>query len=173
MDDKILIEKWKNGDEKSFDILFRKYYKPLCYSVLKRVNNINDAEEIVQDLFTEIYQNKSKVEIEITFSAYINRALYYKYLKFNKAKKGHLSIDENVLDIPENSNDPSLVLEQFELEQKVYNAIQNLPEKCRVIFELSRFKELKYREIADKLNISIKTVENQIGIALKIEKLCK
>ena len=165
--DHLLIEKWKDGNEKAFEILFKKYYKPLCYIAIQNTGRFEEAEDIVQELFIEIYNNRTKLTIHSNFKNYLFGALYYKCNYFNKKKGRTIPLDVKYNDHTDHSDIPSEILEEYELEKAIYKTIGTLPEKCREIFELSRFERLKNREIADKLSISVKTVETQIGIALK------
>ncbi len=162
-----LIEKWKAGNEKAFETLFKKYYKSLCYIAIHNTGKYEKAEDIVQELFIEIYTNKVKLSIQTNFRNYLFRALYYKCNQYNKKRHRTTSLEKEHNDLIYDSGIPSEILEEYELEKAVYETIDMLPSKCKEIFELSRFERLKHKEIADKLGISVKTVETQIGIALK------
>ena len=168
MEENHLFDSWKKGDEKAFDMLFRNYYKQLCYIAIKVTGNSTDAEDIVQELFSEIYQNRSKLRIKSSFKNYLLSALYYKCSRFLKKKnKVNFTGLNEITTPPDTTPAPSEILENYELEIKVYEAIDSLPEKCKEIFRLSRFENMKYKDIAKSLGISIKTVETQMSIALK------
>jgi RNA polymerase sigma-70 factor (ECF subfamily) len=168
-EEQIWFEDWQSGDNKAFDALFRKYYKPLCYVALKKTGNINDAEDIVQDLFTEISNKRGRIEIYTSIDKYLFGALFYKCQSFNKKQNLSLStsLDDIIFEPMDISGIPSGKIEEMELEAEIYKAIAHLPDKCREVFELSRFRNKKNKEVADILNISIKTVETHISNALK------
>lgn len=166
--DHILFQQWQQGDDDAYDKLFRNYYKKLCFAAIKTTENLADAEDIVQDLFVELFNAKNTIEVKTTIQQYLFGALYFKcaaYLKSNNKHKFNQSIDD--VEIGDSSSIPAQILESIEFETLVFDAIDSLPEKCKQIFELSRFENLKNKEVAEKLNISIKTVENQMSIALK------
>jgi RNA polymerase sigma-70 factor (ECF subfamily) len=162
-----LIEEWKSGNEKAFERIFKKYYKSLCYIAIHNTGKFEEAEDLVQELFIEIYNNRGKLTIRSNFRNYIFGALYYKCNHLNRKKGRTIPLELKHNDHVDHSCIPSEMLEEYELEKAIYETIDALPGKCREIFELSRFEKLKHREIADKLSISVKTVETQIGIALK------
>ncbi|MBN2611246.1 MAG: RNA polymerase sigma-70 factor [Bacteroidales bacterium] len=161
------FERWQNGDDRAFDALFRKFYKPLCYVAAIKTKDVHSAEDIVQDLFADIFSKRDTLEIVTSIDKYLYGALFFKCLNFNKKRNINHSLDELSFDPKDIMSIPSEKMEEIELEARIYEAIASLPDKCREIFELSRFKNKKNREIADMLNISIKTVETHMGIALK------
>jgi len=166
--DHVLFQQWQQGDERAYDELFRKYYKKLCFAAIKTTTNLPDAEDIVQELFIEIYNAKGRIEIKTTIQQYFFGSLYYKcnaYLKNKNNHKFKQSVDD--IEVIDSSSIPSEFIENIEFEAIVFEAIDSLPEKCKQIFELSRFENLKNKEIAEKLSLSVKTVENQMSIALK------
>ena len=162
-----MFEKWQQGDDSAFDILFRKYYKPLCYVAGIKTGDVHQAEDIVQELFTDILKSREKIRIKSGVDKYLYGMLFYKCYHFLKRRIKSSSLDEISYEINDFSSIPSDKLEEIELEANIYDAISNLPEKCRQIFILSRFENKKNREIAEILKISIKTVETQMNIALK------
>ena len=166
-EEQIWFENWQNGDESAFDALFRKFYKPLCYVAGRKTGDIHAAEDIVQDLFADIYFKRETIEISTSIDKYLYGALFYKCSNFNKKRKINLSYEEYAAEYPDYSGIPLRKIEEMELEAQIYDAIATLPEKCREVFELSRFENKKNREIAEILNISIKTVETHMSHALK------
>jgi RNA polymerase sigma-70 factor (ECF subfamily) len=165
--DQILFEKWQQGDDAAFDILFRKYYKPLCYVAGIKTGDVHQAEDIVQDLFTDILRSREKIRIKSGVDKYLYGVLFYKCRHFLKRRIKSTSLDEISFEFNDVSGIPSDKLEEIELEANIYDAISNLPEKCRQVFILSRFENKKNREIAEILHISIKTVETHMGNALR------
>jgi RNA polymerase sigma-70 factor (ECF subfamily) len=155
------------GDKKSFEMLFRTYYAPLCSFSRKYVKDTDDCEEIVQGFFLKLWDMRDSLEINISvknylFSSVRNRCL--NYIKHEKIKKEYQS---EILRTPETRFDSTNFIMEVDLVDKIEQSIAALPTRRREIFVLSREHGLKYREIAEKLGISIKTVETQMGQALK------
>ena len=166
-EEQIWFENWQNGDDRAFDALFRKFYKPLCYAAGKKTGDIIAAEDIVQDLFADIYNKRQKIEITTSIDKYLYGALFYKCQHYNKKKDVNLSFEDCTVEPRDYSGISSIKIEEIELEALIYEAINSLPERCREVFELSRFENKKNKEIAEILKISIKTVETHMGHALK------
>lgn len=162
----------RQGNERIFEVVFRKYYQSLCSYANSMLKEIDEAEEIVQNLFSGIWEKRAELEINISLKAYLYRAVHNHCL--NRIK--HLKIREEYQQYANSYYDSSYEsvsqsVMKNELEQKIEEAIGKLPEQCRIIFRMSRFDELKYHEIAEQLGISPKTVENQVGKALKILRI--
>lgn len=156
-------------DVASFEQVFKTYFKSLHAYAFSIINDEDEAEEIVQQVFFKLWERNENLHINGPINAYLYRAVHNEslnYLKHQKVKAGHqLYVAYNM------KNEAELPLKKInaaELENKIKKALNELPEQCRTVFQLSRFDDLKYREIADKLDISVKTVENQMGKALKI-----
>ena len=164
-EDQKLIEELISGKELAFDELFRKYYRRLVYFAMNVVKNKDSAEEVVQDLFVTLWEKKDKLQLKVSLKAYLYRAVYNNSVQYYKKQQRFVYNDVALLE--ELSDDYTDILEQSELEERIYQTIEQLPEKCKEIFKLKRFDELKNREIAEKLKISIKTVETQMTRALK------
>jgi RNA polymerase sigma-70 factor (ECF subfamily) len=159
----------KEGNESAFEMVFRTYYRPLCQYAYSFLNDRDEAEEVVQAAFINIWDKREQVEIQTSLKAYLYRIVRNSCLnviKHEKVKKQHAAHEMATGQSSHESVSQSVI--SSELEEKISAAMKTLPEQCRLVFQLSRFEELKYSEIADQLNISVKTVENQIGKALKI-----
>ena len=158
----------KNGNEAVFEKIFRDYYGKLCGYAVKYVAEKDQAEEIVQELFYTIWSKRSALVITISVEAYLFRAVRnacLNYLKHLKVRAQHEnSIRDSSYPLTDSVHE---TLELLELQQKIDEAIELMPNERRKIFKLSRIEGLKYKEIADQLNISIKTVEAQMGKALE------
>lgn len=159
-----LLEQIKKDDSSAFDEIFRKYYSQLCFFSLKIVKSKEAAEEIVQDLFVQFWEKRKTLDINISLKAYLYRSVYNNSVRQFKSNNKFESINDSYNSVEDNFTD---LLEKNEIENSVYNCIEELPEQCKKIFKMSRFEELKYREIAEKLNLSVKTVETQMSRALK------
>ena len=166
--DTLLYIKIKEGDREAFNRLFEKHYNRLCNFAKGILKNNDHAEETVQDVFISIWENRLKTEINRSVIAFLytcvkNKA-YNRIIKDRTRKKYESKYGEQTIIPVEQENDTKMYSGFMLLIKK---AIHELPEKCREIFEMSRFEGLTYDEIADFLNISVKTVENQMGIAFK------
>ena len=160
----------KLGDEQAFELFFRKYYVRLCGFVNKFVKDTDEAHEIAQETFVKIWVSREDIDPEYCLQSYlfkIAQNLSLNKLKRIKTESRYLEIYKYVY--IENSDSYSHEsLFTRELEENVAGAIEKLPPGCRKIFELSRNEGLKYREIAEILKISVKTVEAQMSKALRI-----
>lgn len=150
-------------------MFFRAYYQPLCNYAYTFVQDRDEAEEIVQSAFLSVWEKREAIEIRTSLKSYLYtmvRNACLNVIKHEKIKQKHTNEE---LAVAERSHEgvAQRVLSS-ELEERIQLSMEKLPEQCRLIFKLSRFEELKYAEIAEQLNLSVKTVENQIGKALKI-----
>lgn len=164
-----LITTLKAGDLTAFEMLFRTYYQPLCNYAFTFVQDRDEAEEIVQSTFLNIWEKRESLSIHTGVKPYLYamvRNACLNLLKHEKIKQQHAAMEMAVAERSVESVARTVMAS--ELEAKIYQAMDHLPEQCRLIFKLSRFEELKYSEIAQQLDISVKTVENQMGKALRI-----
>lgn len=158
--------------EAEFEQVFKSHFKALHAYACTILQEEAMAEEIVQQVFFKLWDKREQVNIQQSLNAYLYRSVYndcLNYLKHKKVKKAHQS--HTLYTAGTSSDNVSRNVIARELEEKIAEALNQLPEQCRTIFQMSRFEELKYREIADKLNLSVKTVENQMGKALKIMRM--
>jgi len=165
--DKELFLKLRNGNEPAFEELFNKYYASLCLFALQFLHDHAMAEEIVQGIFVKIWSKRKQLEIGSSVKNYLFfsvRNQCFNLLEHEKVEKRH--VRQN-LSAPTDQPDPDSCFLEIGLMQRIEQSISLLPEKRREIFMLSRQHGLKYHEIAVRLNISIKTVEAQMGLALK------
>jgi RNA polymerase sigma-70 factor (family 1) len=159
----------QSGEIPAFEMLFKSFYPSLCRYATSFLKDPDDAEEIVQAAFIRFWEKRETISIDTSVKSYLYRAVRnscLNELKHGQIKQryiaGEVVMGEKVSDAADH------LAIHVELEEKIKAAIQALPEQCRLIFTMSRFEELKYQEIADQLNLSVKTVENQMGKALKI-----
>ena len=159
----------KRGKENAFEMIFKTFYRPLCTYAYSFLNDKDEAEEVVQASFISIWEKRDNIEIQTSLKAYMYRMVRNSCLnviKHQKVKQQHVAFEMAGGEPAHEAVAQSVI--SSELEEKIYEAMIVLPEQCRLVFQLSRFEELKYSEIAEHLNISIKTVENHMGKALKI-----
>jgi RNA polymerase sigma-70 factor (ECF subfamily) len=162
----------KNGNEAAFEKVFKTYFRNLHAFAYTFMKDDVIAEEIVQNVFFRIWEKKEQLQIDDSLKAYLYRSVHNESLNHLKHLKIKNSFQLQYSGTMESSNqDASNQMIATELENDIQKAISELPPQCRTIFQMSRFEQLKYQQIADQLNISIKTVENQMGKALKVLRL--
>lgn len=163
------IEIVHNVDEKTFEQVFKTHYKNLFTYAVTILKNETAAEEIVQNVFFKLWDKQQPLPPGTQVKPYLYRAVHNESLNYIKHEKVKSRYQLYAVNREQEQEQPaSKKIMTAELEQKIREALNELPEQCRTIFQLSRFNELKYREIAEELGISVKTVENQMGKALKI-----
>lgn len=162
----------KSGQVPAFEMLFKTYYQSLCRYATTYLKDPDEAEEIVQAAFIGIWEKRASISIETSIKSYLYRTVRnscLNELKHEQVKQKYLSSKLTEEEKTTSPADQEAI--HVELEEKIRQAIGRLPEQCRLIFTMSRFEELKYQEIADQLNLSVKTVENQMGKALKLMRV--
>jgi len=172
LSEKQVLETLRQGNESAFEMIFRTYYQPLCRYAYSFLRDKEEAEEVVQAAFIGFWEKQSKLAIETSLKSYLYRMIRNSCLnviKHEKVKQQHVAHELAVMEVSHES--VSQNVQANELEIKIAEAMKTLPEQCRIVFQLSRFEELKYQEIADQLQISIKTVENHMGKALKLMRV--
>jgi RNA polymerase sigma-70 factor (ECF subfamily) len=169
-----ILERIQHSDESAFEELFRTYYQGLCNYGNSILKDMDEAEEVVQNVFCQFWEKRESLDIQISLKSYLYKMVHNACLNKLKHQKVKNVYEQYQMNIGQGYSLPAshLAIEN-ELEGKIKEAINALPEQCRIIFCLSRYEELKYAEIANQLDISVKTVENQMGKALRIlrEKL--
>lgn len=166
-EEKELFERIKKNDEKAFEILFHKYYGHLCSFATKIINDDVASEEIVQDFFVKLWEKREQFFIETSIKNYFFRSVKNLCLNFIQHNKTKIKYAQTVISEVENNFSDDSNYPEIDLAEKIEESINSLPEKRQEIFRLSRQEGLKYHEIAKKLNISIKTVETQMSLAMK------
>lgn len=168
IDEKFLITKLRKGDEDAFDYIFYAYYKGLVLCAKEFTEDMDTAEEIVQGVFVKFWAEREKIQINSSIKAYLVKSVQNKCLDFLKHRKITKKYSEKVQkEISDDENNSEELILTYELKEKIENSIKVLPDNCREIFRKSRYEGKKYREIAEELGLSVKTVEAQIGKALK------
>jgi len=167
MDDTAGFRLTNAGTSALFENVFKTYFKSLHTYACSILKDEAMAEEIVQQVFYKLWEKKEQLQLLQSVPAYLYRSVHNEclnYVKHTKVKAKHHAHTLYAQQEPDETTDQATLKE---LQQKIDTAINDLPEQCRTIFQLSRFEDLKYREIADRLGISVKTVENQMGKALR------
>lgn len=160
---------WKKiqlKDIETFERYYKEHFKQFFLMARKYVKDPAQAEEIINDVFLKLWEDGDTITIESSLKSYIYKAVINRSINvFNKNKKEALHQTDMAI-FPDEGYELRQI-EENELKIRLYAAIDQLPDQCKKVFEMSRFDELKQQEIADKLGISIKTVKNHITIALK------
>ncbi len=156
-------------NEAVFEILYKKYFRELHAYAFTFSKDWDVAEEIVQTTFMKLWEKNETIEVGASIKSYLYMSVYHSSLNYLRGQKVQQQYETKTAHLmKDQSHDATQKLAMNELEIFLQKALSKLPEKCRAIFHLSRFEELKYQEIADQLNISIKTVETHMGKALRI-----
>ncbi len=165
---KTTVQKIKQGNIQAFEGVFRELYSPLAGYANKIINDNDKAEEIVQEVFYTIWKNRERLIITTSLKSYLYKSVQNSCLQIIQ----HESVKDKYKQFVINRDtdkqpSPDAELELKEINKAINRTLASLPERCRQIFKMNRFEGLKYREIADKLSISQKTVEANISKALK------
>ncbi|WP_337965903.1 RNA polymerase sigma-70 factor [uncultured Flavobacterium sp.] len=167
-DNDILIESLKNGDEKAYTYLIDTYHHKLCVYANSLVKNVYSAEDIVQNVFIKVWEQRTRLKTNHAIKSFLYKLVYNEFIDLYRKNQSLFSLEKSYYDALN-----SIVLEDdSESLQHVINAvnkeIQNLPPKCKEVFILSKKEGLTNIEIAEHLDVSIKTVEAQITKAFSI-----
>lgn len=165
--DEVLFEKIQAGDVKAFDILFMRYYPLLC-AYAKQFVDFDDGQEIVQDVMVWFWENSSMQVIESSPKNYLFRAVKNRCLTLiNRNELKQRVVSSMYENLQSQYEDPDFYIVE-ELTRNIENALSRLPETYREAFEMNRFQSMTYNEIAEKLNVSSKTIDYRIQQALKL-----
>lgn len=163
-----IIENLRKNPEATLKWLYDNYYSYVCSIVYRMVDDSNTAEDIAQEVFFELWKKRENITITTGIKPYIRKAAVNKTLNHIRSKRMKFEQEEDALEISSSNHGTLEEMQADELRERLHGAIETLPEKCKLIFSLSRFENLSYKEISEKLNLSKKTVENQISKALKV-----
>ncbi len=158
----------RKGDKAEFESLFRSFYVSLVRYAKTLIKDQDTAEEVVQELFVRLWQEREKINIESSLNAYLFRSVHNRCLHYIDHRK---VVERHAEDMSgrqqQTDEDPYEILHYKDRQERIARILEILPERCGVIFCMSRFEGLKYNEIAEKLSVSVKTVEASMGRALK------
>ncbi len=165
----------KTNPDKGFEMLFRRYYKPLCNHAVRFVYSKEIAEDVVSEVFVNFWKKKHYENVSSSYRAYLYQAVrntIYNHLKSEFGKKNNhgLYVDNVGKEKELEFDTPQRILLFDELYQKIEQSVEAFPPQCQKVFLLSRFEGKKNREIAEELNIKIKTVEAHMMKALSMLK---
>lgn len=175
MDENELIQRLRLGEEAAYEFIFRNHFTGLCLFAEHFLKDKDAAEEIVEDFFCHLWDNYVNISITSSLRGYLYRSIHnrcLKYIKHQKVEQQYIADHQYYFtdkEILESASDdyPMVNLITKELENKIAVIIESLPSQCKRVFCMSRFENLTYQEIADKLNVSLNTVKTQMARALQ------
>jgi RNA polymerase sigma-70 factor, ECF subfamily len=168
----LIAERLAVKDETAFEQVFKTHFKNLHAYACTLLKDADDAEEMVQQVFFKLWDRPENLNISGPLAAYLYRAVHNQclnHIKHEKIKQNHQLYVAHSMKTTAPATHGRLMTK--ELEARFRQALNELPEQCRTVFQLSRFEDMKYRDIAETLDISVKTVENHMGKALKLLRL--
>jgi len=167
-EEKDWLELLRKDDERGMQLIFERYYKYLVVTAYNIQDDDNRAKDIAQDVLFEFWKKRESLEITTSLKAYLRRAVLNKSIDEIRSRK-RLVFDDKIMEQQMDTAEATtnVSLEQQDLKHLITSAIESLPERCKLVFRLSRFEDMSHKEIAAQLNISTKTIENQITKALK------
>jgi RNA polymerase sigma-70 factor (ECF subfamily) len=168
LSDNEILTRIKKGDEKAFEALYKSFFNMLCMFSYRYVKKVEIAEEIVQDVFFHIWEKRNQFELTTSFKSYLYKSVHNNSLKHLRHQKIVMAYENSTTFSGSEKVTGQNLLEETEVYQILHGVIDELPERTRDIFQLNRFKGLKYQEIADYMQISVKTVEAHMSSVLKI-----
>ena len=156
-------------DGKEFEILFKEQFTALTMFAMKYVGDLDTSKEIVHNVFLNLWERRNKLDSSKSLKSYLFTAVYNRSLNHLRDQKKFLNDELAAIGLRYMEyQGPEQQLEASELEKQIQEALAALPGRCREVFLLNRFEGLRYQEIAERLGISVKTVEAQISKALRI-----
>lgn len=163
----LIRQAFEEDAKRGYELLFRRYYRPLCSHAVRFVYARDVAEDIVSEIFFSFWKNQAHLHVSTTYQAYLYSAVRkraYSYMQ-REFQQESLTTDDTVESIHVEI-DPEQLLQYTELYQRIEETVRTLPPQCQRVFVMSRFEGKKHREIADELQISPKTIEAHLSRAL-------
>ena len=163
-----VLDSLRKGDEEAVNRLFERFFAPLCVVAYRIVQDRDVAKDVVQDVFVRLWTNRNKLHITSSLHGYLKQSVVN--ASIDHTRKAYEQRKAPLADTIEQRaapGAPDQETEHNELRYRIEHAISRLPERCRLVFVLSRYEHMTYAQIADTLKISTKTVENQMSKALK------
>lgn len=158
------------GDERALRAIFDRHYRLLLTDIYRLIPDEDTCKDLAQEVLVELWRKRAELDIHTSLRAYLRRAAVNRALNYIKTSKKIVleEPEERHFEADDSARQLQIKDRQENLEQALAEAIERLPEKCRLVFTLSRFENLSHRAIAEKLGISVKTIENQITKAMRL-----
>ena len=170
--DKVLFAALKKSNKKAFTLLYEKYWEKLYYIAYQHTQSIQESEDLIHEVFIDLWKKRKKIKIKKSVSSYILTALKYKIFRLYDSKTVRKKYADRMIQKgSNNSNVTEIELSFNELYHLIEHEIEKLPERCKIIFKMRRMEEYSIEEVAKKLEISTNTVNNQMTKASKILKV--
>jgi len=167
INDTEIVDRLKKGDKKALTELYNSYWKPLYISSYNLLKDKELCEEIIQDVFIDVWNYRENLQIKISLKSYLYACVRYKvFSEFRKNKIQRVELFEGLNNRFQYATPETKIMHE-ELVMQIDAIVKTLPKRCQEVYVLSRDQQLSHKEIAEKLNISTKTVENHITLALK------
>jgi RNA polymerase sigma-70 factor (ECF subfamily) len=166
-----LVSNIREGNKQAFEEVFRQYYQHLCSYAYQIIHDHADSEEIVQDLFVKLWQKRDQLNVETSLKSYLFRSVHnscLNHIKHNNIRDAYMQQFRH--ENPENEQYASGNDDTADLHKAIGKAIDALPPERKKVFLMIRYEERKYKEVAEILGISVKTVENQMTKAIQFLK---
>ena len=164
--DEQLLQAIAHGEHVALDLLYSRYWQRLFMAAYNVLKNKSACEDIVQEAFVQIWQRRQQLNIQTSLEAYLFSMIRYSVFRYIKKEQAHSQVFENLHERVHSITPEDIIVEK-NIRSQVAVVVNSLPQKCREVYILSREEHLTHHEIANRLNISTKTVENQITLALK------
>lgn len=157
------------GNEQALQLIFNRYYKYLVVTAYNILHDDERAKDMVQEVFFDLWRKRAEVKVQGSLKPYLRRAVVNRAIDVWRSKKRGGTWEE-ITDHNFEAKETTAQqhLEAADLKRVLHIAVESLPDRCRQVFALSRFEDLTHREIAERLNISVKTIENQMTKALRV-----
>ncbi len=169
MEEEIIVSRLINKDKRAFELVFNQYFNIMVLYANRFMDTREEAEEITQEVFVKFWEKCDTLSPDSSVKSYLYRSVHNSCLNAIKHEKVKDGYKQHVINFLESSYQESIEESDPDaIRQRIHDEIDKLPPRCSEIFKLSRFDGLKYQEIADHLEISVKTVEVQMGKALKV-----
>lgn len=169
--DNDLLNRLKEGNEQAYKIIFDEYFPILTAFACKYLHDLDTSKEIAHNVFIKFYEKRSTIIITKSLKSYLFQMVYNDCISFFRSRSHHELHRKQLAESLGDNADYQDFVEQTEEEYKLHQLIEKLPPQCKKIFKLSRFEDKKNDEIAQDLNLSIRTVETQISKAIKFLKI--
>ena len=167
--DDVLFKHLKKGSTSSFNMLFTKYYQDLCSFSNLIISNQQLAEEVVADVFVKIWQKKESIDITSSVKSYLYKSTKNTTISYIRKKKvEEISLDDIFNLQEENALNPETIIIQGETLEQIKDVLSILPKKSKLVFQMHRFNHLKYKDIAEIMNVSVKSIEKHMSKSMKI-----
>ena len=167
-DDTELIRLWQYDPDTAVSRIFEVYFEEVCHHIYRIIPDTAICHDIAQSIFMELWQKRRSFSIRTSVGAYLHRMARSRSLNYIRDNKHFVTDNEAAIrEMADSQSTPLDTVMEAELNTVITEAINRLPERCRLVFALSRFEGMSYKEIAEALEISVKTVENQMSKALQ------